>query len=201
MKNKGLLTRQGLSALGGHKAVVPIVPTYIKAPEGLRSDHPKQGDQQLVLVPGPVSDLPKEGLGSEAKVQPGKGRPRRRSLPATSEPAAKRYTLILKIPPKLRDDLRALLGTSSPAAKRAVMIAFSTDIHREEAGSMPENLSDPLISWRIDLRLEEAVVAAICARVGSPCEPVSTTLARYVAAKLSTFVNEMAAREANSSAP
>lgn len=200
MKNKGLLTRQGLGALRGHKAIVQSLPSQQAAPETETHVTPPQTDQPPIPVPTAVSVLPKEGTSAGEKMVPPRNKPRRRppSVPAT--PAPKRYTLILRIPPDLRDTLITVLGTGSPATRRAVMTAFRESLHRETGWSSPENLTGPLVSWRIDLRLEEAAVAAICAGAGSPFEPVSTTLARHVAARLATFVREISAPNAKPSA-
>lgn len=200
MKNKGLLTRQGLGALGGHKAVVQDMPSQLATSETEAQDRPQQTDKQTIPVPGAASVLPKEGLSAGEKTVPPSKRHRRRPPSATAAPASERYTLILKIPPDLRDALITLLGTGSPATKRAVMTAFRESLHRETGWSSLEILTGPLVSWRIDLRLEQTVVADICAGAGSPFEPVSTTLARHVAARLATFVREISAPEAHPSA-
>lgn len=200
MKNKGLLTRQGLGALGGHKAVVQDMPSQLATSETEAQDRPQQTDKQTIPVPGAASVLPKEGLSAGEKIVPPSKRHRRRPPSATAAPASERYTLILKIPPDLRDALITLLGTGSPATKRAVMTAFRESLRFEVEEFAPENLTGPLVSWRIDLRLEEAVVEDICAHSGSPCEPVSTTLARHVAARLATFVREISAPKASTSA-
>lgn len=200
MKNKGLLTRQGLGALGGHKAIVQSLPSQPDAQEADAQNQRQQTDQQTMPVPDAASVLPKEGVSAgEEMVQPSK-RPRRGPASATATPASKRYTLILKIPPDLRNTLITLLGTGSPATKRAVMTAFRESLRREVGEFAPENLTGPLVSWRIDLRLEEAAVAAVCVGAGSPFEPVSTTLARHVAARLATFVREISAPNAKPSA-
>lgn len=200
MKNKGLLTRQGFGALGGHKAVVQNLLSQQAAPETETQVTPSQTDQPPIPVPTAVSVLPKEGTSAGEKMVPPRNKPRRRppSVPAT--PAPKRYTLILKIPPDLRDRLISLLGTGSPATKRAVMTAFRESLRYDEGPAEPESPSGPLASLRIDLRLDEAAVAAICAGAGSPFEPVSTTLARHVAARLVTFVREISASNAHPSA-
>lgn len=200
MKNKGLLTRQGLGALGGHKAVVQNLHCQLAAPETEAQDQPQQTDKQTIPIPGAASVLPKEGMSAGEKMVPPSKRPRRRLPSATATPASKRYTLILKIPPDLREALITLLGTGSPATKRAVMTAFCESLRREVGEFAPRILTGPLVSWRIDLRLEETAVAAICAGAGSHFEPVSTTLARHVAARLATFVREISAPKANPSA-
>lgn len=199
MKNKGLLTRQGLGALGGHKAIVQSLPNQPVAQEADAQDQRQQTDKQTIPVPDAASVLPKERMSAgEEMVQTSK-RSRRRTPSATATPASKRYTLILKIPSDLRDTLITLLGNGSPATKRAVMTAFRESLRREVGEFAPENLTGPLVSWRIDLRLEEAAVASICAGAGSPFEPVSTTLARHVAARLTTFFREISAPKANPS--
>lgn len=200
MKNKGLLTRQGFGALGGHKAVVQNLLSQQAAPETETQVTPSQTDQPPIPVPTAVSVLPKEGTSAGEKMVPPRNKPRRRPPSATATPAFKRYTLILKIPSDLRDTLITMLDTGSPATKRAVMTAFRESLHRKTGASSPEILTGPLVSWRIDLRLDEAAVAVICAGAGSPFEPVSTTLARHVAARLATFVREISAPEAHPSA-
>jgi hypothetical protein len=201
MKNKGLLTRQGLGALGGHKTVVQNLPSQLAAPETEARDPQQQNDKQTIAVPGAASVLPKERMrAGEDMVQPSK-RPRCRSHSATAMPAFKRYTLILKIPPDLRDTLITVLGTGSPGSKRAMMTVFRESLRYDEGPAEPESPSGPLVSWRIDLRLEQTLVADICAGGGSPLEPVSTTLARHVAARLARFVREISAPNANPSAP
>lgn len=200
MKNKGLLTRQGLSALGGHKTVVQNLPSQLAAPETEAQDQIQQTDEMTIPVPGAASVLPKEGMiAGEKMIQPS-NRPRRRPPSATATPAFKRYTLILKIPTDLRDTMTGVLGTGSSACKRAVMTAFRESLYREAGEFMTESLTGPLVSWRIDLRLEQTLVADICAGGASLCEPVSTTLARHVAARLATFVREISAPKANPSA-
>lgn len=200
MKNKGLLTRQGLGAIGGHKAVAQYLHNQLAGPETEAQDQQQQNDKQTIAVPGAASVLPKEGLSAGEKMVQTSKRPLRRPPSATATPASKRYTLILKIPPDLQDRLTVVLGASSSATRRAVMTAFRESLHCETGWSSPVNLTGPLVSWRIDLRLEEAVVADICAHSRSPCEPVSTTLARHVAVRLATFVSEVSAPEANPSA-
>ena len=197
MKNKGLLTRQGLGALGGHKTVVQNLPSQLPAPQTEAQDQPQQTDKQTIPVSDAASVLPKEGMNAGEKMVQPSNRPRRSPPSATASPASKRYTLILKIPPDLRDIMRGVLGIGSPATRRAVMTAFRESLHREAGRSSQKNLTGPLVSWRIDLRLEQTVVADICAHSGSLCQPVSTTLARHVAARLAIFVREVSAPEAN----
>jgi hypothetical protein len=52
------------------------------------------------------------------------------------------------------------------------------------------NPPDPAISWRLDLRPEDMLVHNICAKMGRTYEPVATVLARFIAAKLASFIEE-----------
>ncbi len=201
MKNKGLLTRHGLGALGGHKAVVQHLPSQLTAPETEAQDQPEQTEKPTIPAPDASSALLKKGTSAGENMVPPGEKPRRRPPSATATPASKRYTLILRIPVDLRDTLITLLGNGSPATKRAMMTAFRESLRREVEEFAPENFAGPLVSWRIDLRLEEAAVVAIYAGAGSHFEPVSTTLARHVAARLATFVREISAPKANPLAP
>ena len=60
MKNKGLLTRQGLGALGGHKALVQGLPGQPAAQEADAQDQLQQTEKPTMPVPGAASVLPKD---------------------------------------------------------------------------------------------------------------------------------------------
>lgn len=136
--------------------------------------------------------LPQENIQTEVPVA--RLLPKRRSQVHTREKpkpsSANRYTLILKITPDLRDKLEALIGSSSPARRRLIMAAFSQSLQGISVPAEVTNPPDPDISWRLDLRLEDALVHNICAKMGRTYEPVATVLARFIAPKLASFIEE-----------
>lgn len=173
MKNRGLLTRHGLAAIGGHK-VMETAAAPARSPEV----------QATVRITAAESMQHKEPAPDP--------QPKRRSQVRTKEkakaPSAKRYTLILKITPDLRDKLEALIGPDAPARRRLFMSAFSQSLEGATVSTDIMNPPDPAISWRLDLRLEDTLVQAICAQMGRAYEPVATVLARFIAPRLASFV-------------
>jgi hypothetical protein len=191
MKNRGLLTRQGLAAIGGHK-VMEAIAAPVPSPEV----QPTAG--QTTPVESARADSPNTSLLPQESIQPETSlvapQPKRRSQVHTKEkakaPSAKRYTLILKITPDLRDKLEALIGPDAPARRRLIIAAFSQSLQGFSVPAEVTNPPDAAISWRLDLRLEDALVHNICTQLGRSYEPVATVLARFIAAKLASFIEE-----------
>jgi hypothetical protein len=191
MKNRGLLTRQGLTAIGGHKVVeaaaAPVPSPEVqpatgqsKPTESTRTDNPDTGLLPQKNIQTEVSAarlLPKRGPQASSKDKP---------KPAS----AKRYTLILKITPDLRDRLDTLIGPGASARRRLFVSAFSQSLKDVSVSADMVNPPDPAISWRLDLRPEDMLVHNICAKMGRTYEPVATVLARFIAAKLASFIEE-----------
>jgi hypothetical protein len=173
MKNRGLLTRQGLAAIGRHKGVeAAAAPSHSPEMQATARIAAAESMQHKASAPDP---------------QP-KRRPQALAKGKAKAPSAKRYTLILKITPDLRDKLEALIGPDAPARRRLFMSAFSQSLEGATVSTDMMNPPDPAISWRLDLRLEDTFVQSICAQMGRAYEPVATVLARFIAPRLASFV-------------
>lgn len=167
MKNKNLLTRSALSPLGGHK----------------------QLEQQNDVS---SSTLPPTHLGHSTARKPSLHKP----IMIAPDPEGSRYTLSLKIEKSVVEKIARMCGSSDldsqPGAKRSLTMQFrahllTTPVER----AMKSTLKSPT-SLRLDIRLPESFVLQILeAEKAAPFEPRATTLARNLAPKLSSFLEEL----------
>lgn len=183
MKNRGLLTRPAISPLGTHKD-----PTPVDSPNRQVVNAAAQLIQHETVVPD--KERPTEDQGNPDSRQPLRAKASR--IPT---PAAKRYTLILKLDSSLQHHLEASLerhgAKARPAAKRAMLLAFRSHLTVAPLDVVPAVAPVNAVSYRIDIRLSDPLVRQLLAAVGQMAfEPKATALARSLAPCFASFVRD-----------